>query len=197
MRVIILNKKRLGVTVIILGLMIVLFGMEKTFDHRLKDAALMYTSSGVMAEYEGLDKNIKYKLPKDWIVNEEKFSGNEIIYHNNFTSKDQSIRGFVEAWNFKGDLKSFLEKGRDVAFNKVNTKYQSYSVSPVKIKNYDGFLLSYVVDTGANNNYRGYEYFINSSDRFYRFSFFIKESNYKETMPTIFKNIVDTVELIK
>ena len=196
MKVIILNKKRLGVTVIILGLMVLLFGMERQFDQRLKEAALMYNNISALVKYEGLEKTFSYKLPKEWTASEKKFTGGEIIYHNDFTSQNQDIHGYVEVWNFNGDLKSFLEKSKEATFRPETTKYKTYSLSSIKVNNPvdKAYLLSYTLEEGAGKGYKGYEYFIGDKGRFYRFSFFVKEANFKETMPTIFKTIVNTLE---
>ena len=42
-----------------------------------------------------------------WTTKEKKFSGDEIMYHNDFQSSDAVIHGFVEVWKSKQDLKHF------------------------------------------------------------------------------------------
>mgnify|MGYP000848837216 FL=1 len=37
-------------------------------------------------EYTGLDNKFTYRLPEEWKTSEQKFEGNEIIYHNDFTT---------------------------------------------------------------------------------------------------------------
>ncbi|WPC42010.1 hypothetical protein [Clostridium sp. JS66] len=190
MKVIIINRKRLGVTIIIIGLMLVLFSLEKNFDARLKFTALIQNNINSLVQYEALDKKFTYKLPAEWSTKEQKFPGNEIIYHNDFNTKDLKIHGFVEVWNLNTDLKAFLEESKKISSEQ--NLYKSYEIKPIKINNKDGYLVEYTIITSNNKDYKGYEYFIKNKDKFMRFSFFVSEDNFKESMPTIFKTIVQT-----
>jgi hypothetical protein len=192
MKLIILNRKRLGVTVIIIGLMLVLFGLEKKFDGRLKYVALMQSNINSLVKYEAPELNFSYRLPDMWKAQRKDFGGGEIVYHNDFSSEDATIHGFVQVWNLKQDLKSFLDKSKEL--NQQYAQYSDYKLNPIVIKNHEGYLLTYNMKTSPEGNYKGYEYFLKDKDKFFRFSFFVRESNFKENMPTIFKTIVDTFE---
>lgn len=191
MKLIILNRKRLGVTIIIIGLMIVLLGFEKHFDARLKFTALMQNNINSLVGYEALNNKLSYKLPSEWITSEQKFSGQEILYHNDFKSKDSKIYGFIQVWNLKKDLKTFLEDSKRISSEK--NSYKDYSVVPIYVNNRDGYLVSYTMVSGSNISYKGYEYFLKSKEKFFRFSFFMREENFKENMPTVFRTIVQTL----
>lgn len=193
MRLIILNRKRIGVTVIIVGLMLVLFGLEGKFDGRLKYVALMQSNISSLKKYEVPELNFTYKLPTEWTTEKQKFDGEEIVYHNDFTSKDATIHGYVQVWNLKEDLKSFLDRSKDI--NAKYAAYSNYNLNPIKIKNHEGYLMTYTMKTSEKANYKGYEYFIKDNNRFFRFAFYVRDVNFKENMPTIFKTIVDTFEL--
>ena len=196
MKLIILNRRRIGVTAIIIGLMLILFGVERNFDERLK-GALMHSTINGFKSYSGLNKTFNYMLPQDWDSSEENNLGGEIIYNNQFTSKDQSIHGFVQVWNFKGDLKKFLENSKESAFNPKGITYKIYSMSPININKLNGYLLNFTQDIGSGNYYKGFEYFLSNDDKFFRFSFFVRESKFKETMPIVFENIVETMRYSK
>jgi hypothetical protein len=192
MRLIILNRKRLGVTVIIVGLMLVLFGLEKKFDGRLKYVALMQSNINSLVKYEAPELNFSYKLPDMWTAKKKDFGGGEIVYHNDFSSEDATIHGFVQVWNIKQDLKSFLDKSKEV--NQQYAQYSDYNVSPIVINKHEGYLMTYNMQTSPEGKYKGYEYFLKDTNKFFRFSFFVRDINFKENMPTIFKTIVDTFE---
>lgn len=192
MRIIVLNKKRIGVTVIIIGLMLILFGVESKFDSVIKQTALMQSNIYSLKEYEALNKTLTYKLPSDWTTITQNFGGNEIVYHNNFQSVDGKIHGFVEVWNINEDLKSFLEKSKEVSESQNVIK--KYSMIPININGKTGYEVRYTMITRNNVPYNGYEYFINDNNSFVRFSFFVRESNLKENMDTIFRTIVETLE---
>jgi hypothetical protein len=192
MRLIIINRKRLGVTVIILGLMLVMFGVEKRFDARLKATALMYSDINSLVKYEGLDKKFSYSLPQEWQASLKNFGGDEILYHNDFVTQEQNIWGFVQVWNLREDLKSFLERSKTSSPKPI--KYKKYSMKPISINKYSGYLIDYSMDGGRGVYYRGHEYYLAEDGKMFRFSFFVSEGNFKENMPTIFNAIVKTIE---
>lgn len=193
MKVIVINRKRLGVTIIIIGLMFVLFGLEKKFDGRLKYVALMQNNINSLKVYEGLNRTFSYKLPSQWTTKEEKYEGNEVIYHNSFLSEDAITHGMVQVWNIKEDLKTFLDKSK--MLNEQYSSTKNYNINPITINKHEGYLVTYTTKTESGSVYKAYEYFIENKNKFIRFSFFVREENFKENMPTIFKTIVETFNL--
>ncbi|MDW8802441.1 hypothetical protein P8V03_14930 [Clostridium sp. A1-XYC3] len=191
MKVIIINRKRLGVTTIIIGLMLVLLGLEKHFDAKLKLAALMQNNINSLVQYQALDSKLTYKLPSEWSTSEQNFSGQEIIYHNDFKDKDYKVHGFIEVWNLNKNLKTFLQESKKISSEQ--NEYKDYNISPITINNREGYLVNYTIKTNTNTYYKGYEYFIKDKDKFFRFSFFMRDENFKENMPTVFKTIVQTL----
>lgn len=194
MRLIILNRKRLGVTAIILGLMLVMFAVEERFDERLKATALMYNDISSLIKYEGLGKKFSYSLPNKWESSPKNFGNAEIIYHNDFNTKDQSIHGFVQVWNLREDLKAFLERSKETAGAVKPVKYKNYKMEAININNHSGYLVSYSMDVGEGKYYKGYEYYLSQDGLMFRFSFFVNEANFKENMPTVFNTIVKTFQ---
>ena len=192
MKLIIINRKRLGVTIIIIGLMFILIGFEKKFDTGLKFTALIQNNISSLKKYQALDNKLSYKLPGDWRTDQKSFSGEDILYHNDFMSKDSKIHGFVETWNLKKDLRTFLEESKKISSEQ--NLYKDYKIAPIVINNRDGYIVSYTIINQANEELKGYEYFLRNKDKFFRFSFFIKGEDFKENMPTIFKTIVQTLE---
>ena len=191
MRVIILNKKRIGVTLIIIGLMAVLLGIEISLDSRLKLAMLVQNNISSLKTYKG--ENFTYKLPSTWTTNQKSFGVKEISYHNEFASNDGVINGIIEEWDISEDLKSFLDKSKEISIK--GNVVKNYNISPIKVNNYEGYLVSYTIMTSNNLYFRCYEYFIKDGDKFFRFSFFVRDENYKDNMTAIFKVIVETLKI--
>lgn len=192
MKFIIINRRRLGVTIIIIGLMFILLGLERHFEDKLKFTVLIQNNINSLVKYDGLNKKLNYKLPEGWPVKEQKFSGNEIIYHNDFTSKDNKIHGFVEVWNSSKDLRTFLEQSKKISSEQ--NLYKAYKLEPITINDRSGYLVKYTMLTSYDAEYDGYEYFLRDHGKFFRFSFFVKKSDFKEDMPIIFENIVKTLD---
>lgn len=193
MRLIIVNKKRLGVTIIIVGLMITMFGIQSIFKDSIKLTSLMQSNIHSLKEYSALNGKVTYKLPYDWISEKRDFGGEEIIYHNDFQAKDFKVYGFVEVWNLNQDLKTFIERSKDISV-KQNI-IEGYKLSNVKINDKDAYYIEYSLINSQNIKYKAFEYFIPDNNKFIRFSFFTREDNFKENMPTIFKAIVETLKI--
>lgn len=158
MKVLIINKKRFGVTMIIIGLMLILFGLEKNFDNRLKIAALIHNNVSSFKEYNILNGKISYKLPSNWEINEEIINGEDIIYSNSFIDKKNNMKGFIQLWNYKGDLKAFIKHSKEVS-DKQQVDYTKYNVVPVDLNNMKGYLAQYSI-LKENKEYVAYEYFL-------------------------------------
>ncbi len=191
MRVVFINRRQLGVTIILIGLMLILFVFEKNFDDKLKLTLLIQNDIKYMTQYNTGVKDIIYKLPSEWENSVENFSGGEILYHNDFQSDNSVIHGYVQVLNIKKDLKTYLDQSRIIS--QKQNKIYNYNINTIKIKNYNGFLINYKIES-KSNLYICNEYFVNVNGEIVRFSFFVRESNYKENMPTIFSTIVKTID---
>ncbi|APQ71737.1 hypothetical protein [Clostridium botulinum] len=191
MKVLIINKKRFGVTMIIIGLMLILFGLEKNFDNRLKIAALIHNNVSSFKEYNILNGKISYKLPSNWEINEEIINGEDIIYSNSFIDKKNNMKGFIQLWNYKGDLKAFIKHSKEVS-DKQQVDYTKYNVVPVDVNNMKGYLAQYSI-LKENKEYVAYEYFFKVEEGFIRVSFFVPEKYYQESIETVFNTILENI----
>ncbi|MCB2293103.1 hypothetical protein LGK95_06145 [Clostridium algoriphilum] len=193
MKVIVINKKKVGIIVIILGLMITLLGISKQFDDKLKTTILVENNINLLDSYVASNGKITYKLPAGWTTKEKTFSGDEIMYHNDFQSADAIIHGFVEVLNAKEDLKVFLDNSKNIS--QQQNEIKNYKIDHFVINGKKTYLVQYLINTSSDNWYRAYEYFIDDGKQFYRFSFFTREVNFKETYGAIFESIVETLKV--
>lgn len=192
MKLIMINGKKIGVTIIIIGLMIVLLGFERNFDMRLKFTALIQNNMESLIEYKGLQGRLRYELPAQWTCRNQDIFGDEILYHSDFKSDDNTINGFVEVWNLKENLKVFLQNSKSIS-EKQNL-YKEYSIKQICLDGNRGYLIKYTITKEIGDSYKCMEYFIETGKQICRFSFFVKESDFKENMPTIFEVIVKTLK---
>lgn len=190
MRVLLIDGKKLGVTIILIGLMLIMFGFSKRLDGGLRYVALMQSDMTMLKTYNVLDDKLIYKLPSDWTTSYEKFGVGEILYHNNFTSKDGKITGSVEFLNTNGEIEDFINRNKTVIAQ--SNKLKNYDIQKVKINKSDGYLVNYTAINNSNINHKCTEYFIETNSGIIRVSFFVIGSNFKENMPTIFRAIVET-----
>ncbi|WP_139903532.1 PsbP-related protein [Clostridium thermarum] len=193
MKVIVLNRKRLGVTIIIIGLMLVLMGAEIRLSNRLKMTALMQSGLETLKQFDIDNSNLAYKLPSTWENTVEDLGGGEILYHSSFISKEADIYGFAELWKLRQmDLKTFIENSKGSGFKP--DRVSEYKYKPVEVKGEPAYLLTYNAITPSGNNIKAYEYFIDQGDTFFRMAFYVNKDNFRENMPTIFEAIVNNFE---
>jgi hypothetical protein len=193
LKVIFIDRKKVGIIVIILGLMITLLGISKRFDDKLKTTILVENNINLLDDYGALDGKVNYKLPVGWVTEEKKFPGDEIIYHNDFQSPDAVIHGFVEVWKSKQDLKAFLDNSKNISGQQNTIK--NYKIDSIVINGKKAYLVQYLINVNGSNWYKAYEYFIGGEKEFYRFSFFTRNVNFKEAYGAIFESIVETLKL--
>jgi hypothetical protein len=191
--VIFINKRKLGIIVILLGLMISLMGISKQFDDKLKTTILVENNINLSGNYQALDGKISYKLPEGWTTKEKEFPGGEIIYHNDFQSSDAVIHGFVEVWKSNQDLKIFLDKSKKISEDQ--NVIRNYKIDNIMINGKKTYLVQYLINVTDNNWYKAYEYFIGDEGKFYRFSFFTRNVNFKEAYGAIFESIIETFKV--
>ncbi|MCJ7690551.1 MAG: hypothetical protein MUO60_14705 [Clostridiaceae bacterium] len=191
--IIFINRRKLGIIVILLGLMITLMGISKQFDDKLKTTILVENNINLLDNYEALNRKISYKLPEGWTTKEKKFPGGEIIYHNDFQSSDAVIHGFVEVWKKKQGLKIFLDKSKKISGEQ--NVIRNYKIDSIMINGKRTYLVQYLINVTDNNWYKAYEYFIDDEGEFYRFSFFTRNVNFKEAYGAIFESIIETFKV--
>lgn len=195
MKIIFINKKKTTVFIITLILMISMFAFQKIINNNMKMTSLMQSNIKNLKEYKALDGVIKYKLPEDWITEEKKFEESEIIYHNEFESKDLKVHGFIQVWNIDYNIKEFLENSK--AISEKQNKISDYTMENIDVNNNPAYHIDYIIYNNQGKSFKCHEYFLNKDNKIIRFSFFVKEDKFKENMPTIFKNIVSTLKYKK
>jgi hypothetical protein len=193
LKVIFINRKKVGIIVIIFGLMVTLLGISKQFDDKLKTTILVENNISLLNDFEALNGKFTYKLPLGWGTKEKKFSGGEIIYHNDFQSADAVIHGFVELWKSNQSLKTFLENSKNIS--QQQNEIKNYKIDSIVVNERKAYLVQYLINVDNNNWYKAYEYFIEDGKEFYRISFFTRKVNFKETFGAIFESIIETLKI--
>ena len=172
--------------------MITLWGISKQFDDKLKTTILVENNINLLDNYEALEGKVNYKLPLGWTTKEKKFPGDEIVYHNDFQSADAVIHGFMEVWKSKQNLKVFLDNSKSIS--EEQNVIKDYKINNISINGKKAYLVQYLINITGDNWYKAYEYFIEDEKEFYRFSFFTRNINFKESYGAIFESIVETLK---
>lgn len=192
MKIIIMNKRKLEVFITLIILMGILFAAGEMVKGHLKAVSFMQNNIKSLKTYEVLDGKFSYKLPSEWTTSIKDFPGNQIIYHNEFTSKDLKISGFVQVWREEDDLKNFLDISKEAS--KKQNKIKNYKISDLEMGDKKGYLVKYIMSS-KDVDFMVHEYFINYNKGFIRFSFFMKNKDFKEDIATLYDSILKTVSL--
>lgn len=144
--------------------------------------------------YSAFDGKIAFKLPAKWSTTLRKFDSNEVLYHNDFISDDKIIHGFVEVWNLNMPLIEFIKQGKE---NPIGiASYKNYTIEDVRINGMDGYILSYSRAGSEGKYIKAFEVFIlDKGNSFYRFSFFMDESKWKNEYRMFFLNIAASLKV--
>lgn len=127
-----MNKKQLGITLVLILLMLILVSGENIFNNKINRVALINKNIEGLSTYTALDGVVSYKLPDSWDVEEKKYPGNYIIYDNNFTSEDMGIFGYVQILKSEEKIENVIEKDK----KKLDTSNVSnYLIVDEKIEN--------------------------------------------------------------
>lgn len=193
MKLIIFDRKKIGIFIVIIGLMMALVGIERQFDEKLQTTSLLQNNIKSLKEYKILNNKIKYKLPEEWHTEEDQSLEGELLYNNVFFSRSAGIHGFIKVWNGGENLINFIEENRinSETENKINNYEMFY-------KNYNerkAYKIRYKLIENNKSEYNVYEYYINCNNYIVEFAFFIREHDFKENMPTNFDIIVKSLEI--
>ncbi|ELC8443482.1 hypothetical protein QYB59_002526 [Clostridium perfringens] len=186
-----MNKKQLGITLILILLMLILVTGENMFNGNLEKVALINNNIEGLNTYTALDGILTYKLPDSWDVEEKKYPGNYIIYDNNFTSDSMGLWGYVQILNSSEGLEKMIEKDK----GKLNNdNVNDYVVTDEKL---DDELVKKVVFKEKND--KGITY-VNTiyykelkENKIVKVLFSATESKQREDYSIIYKAIIDSL----
>lgn len=190
MRLMLVERKKIGVIFVLIGLMIFLFCIGLKLDNKMRSVAFVQSNLGALKEYNIDEYKINYKLPDKWGTNIENFVGEEIVYHNNFQSNDGNINGFVQAWRYKGDLEAFIHASTDTS--KLNKKSKNFQILSTNINGNKAYSVTYRINY-RNNDVNAFEYFIKENDVFIRFAFYVKDKGMNVNTKSVLKALVETI----
>lgn len=186
------DGRKTGITIILFGLMIVLFGFTAHFNEKYSFNVIFPYEMGQLKEHNGLNNKLSYKLPATFNVQEKNLNSREIIYHSDFATEDFNIRGIVEVWNFDKELKRFLSLSKN--FSQVQNIITGYDIQDIIVGGRPGYFVTYTMQNQSNQRYKAMEYFIKYNGGFLRMSFYIKLNAYNEEMKPYLENILRTLK---
>ncbi len=181
--------KKIGLALILVGLMMVIISFGKYFEESLKVATLTQNNMVSFEQYEILEGEIKYELPTNWISAEKVSRDSSEIYNNEFVSEDASIYGSIEVVNGSNGVAEVMEQC--IAEIK-DMGVQTYDRDTVNINEMSVGTVEYDIRFTNNNIKHVYEYYIPYENNMIKVTFIISDEKARENTNVVFENIVRT-----
>ncbi|MFR1710340.1 MAG: hypothetical protein ACLSV2_15755 [Clostridium sp.] len=183
------NMRKLGLAIILAGLMIVILGFGRYFEESLKIATLTQNSIVEFKQYDILDGKIKYKLPSGWLATIKEDKNDKNVYLNEFVSEDASTYGAVEILNSTEGVEVIIDKCiEDIKGMGI----KDYKKEKVKIDNKEVDCIQYNLKSSEENIKKTYEYYVPYDNYVAKITFIISDKKTRENTQVVFENIVKT-----
>lgn len=136
------------------------------------------------------DGKFSFLYPSFFVLNQQDFSGSDILYHIDFKDDYHSVKGFVQVWNMPYSLKDFLTTSKENS--QLNYKY--FSMKSIMINDNPGYIWDYAFIGNDGKTYKGVEAFFKKDGRMYRISYFVPENKWDESQSDIFWSMVKSIK---
>ncbi|MEG0308836.1 MAG: hypothetical protein RR636_12890 [Clostridium sp.] len=187
------NMKKIGLAVILFGLMIVIVGFGKYFEESLKITTLTQNSMVEFNQYEILDGEIKYKLPIEWLTTVKENTDNN-VYLNEFVSGDANTYGSIEVVKSENGSEAIIDQYiKEITGLGIN----DFKRDKIKINDKSVEVVQYELRSSEKNVKKTYEYYIPLDNYMTKVTFIINDNKTKENTQSIFENIVKTFSFKK
>ena len=188
------NMRKLGLAIILAGLMIVILGFGKYFEESLRTATLTQNSMVEFKQYDILDGKIKYKLPSSWLTTIKENKDGKNVYLNEFVSEDANTYGSIELINSVEGVEAIIDK---CIADVEGMGIKDYKKEKVKIDNRELDYIKYDLKSSKDNIKRTYEYYVPYDDYVAKITFIISDKKTRENTQVVFENIVETFSFEK
>ncbi len=140
------------------------------------------------SSYKNLNGRFSFSYPSAFVLNQENFSGGEILYHIDFHDKTAIHRGFVQVWDLPYPLEEFLENSKSASLQ----TFKYFSSKKITVNGLEGYFWDYSSSGGNGKYYKSSEVFLKKGQRMYRISYFVPEDLWNDEQEKIFWHMVSS-----
>ncbi|MCX7710668.1 MAG: hypothetical protein N2484_12575 [Clostridia bacterium] len=155
------------------------------------NAAFKRPLSEQFSTYNSLKGKFSFNYPSAFMLNQEYFTGSDILYHIDYHDKDNTSHGFVQVWNLPYSLEDYLENSKKVS----NLNYKYFNSKPITVNGVQGFYWDYAVIGDDGVPYKSAEVFLQKGEKMYRISYFTRESLWTREKQDIFWRMVNSFKV--
>lgn len=182
-----MNKKPLKTILILIALMLVLIGSQRFFEDNFKDVALIDNNVGELKEYKVGDSKYTFALPENWSVKELGNASGYMLYNGDFQDENGNIIGHIQIINTDEDVKTLAQTDiNNLVIDHDNEKIDNY-----KDSKFNGIRVDYKTKVKNGYRFQNSVYYVKLDDtKVAKYTFVVKEDNYKDNQRVIFDTIV-------
>lgn len=171
--------------------------IEKIYSNIESDAAAVTATTifsnplkGKFSKVNALSNTLSFSFPSAFTINEQNFTGSDILYHVDFNNTSKDVHGFVQVWNIQSPLNEFLEMSKSSA----QQNYTNFKMYPININGVAGYQWDYIAKSDSQS-VKAMEVFLEKDNKMYRISYFIPTKNWDKKQSKIFNNIIKSVKI--
>lgn len=186
-----MNKKQVAVTLMLVCLMFVLVFVQRFFDNRFRQVALVDSNMGQLKKYTIDNKGISFSLPDKW-TSKENNSNDYSIYKVEFKDSENSIMGYIELLKCNEDIMVLAQKD----INNMVLSHGKETLEAYKSVNRNGIRVEYTTKVNKGYSFINTNYYIPLKDGIVgKCTFISKESSHRDNIGLVYDSIVDSVSL--
>jgi hypothetical protein len=144
------------------------------------------------SNFTSLEGKFSFEYPSVFSLSQQEFSGSEILYHIDFKSKTNSIKGFVQVWNLQYPLEEFLAQSKSTS----QLNFKDFDSKPVNVNGLSGYFWDYSLISGSGSNIKGNEVFLQRDKTMYRISYFVPQELWTQEQEDTYKKIVNSFKVL-
>ncbi|WP_426348126.1 hypothetical protein ACPWSR_10160 [Alloiococcus sp. CFN-8] len=187
------NRKQLGITLILLGLMAVMISGGEIFKDKLKEVALMEADMNIMKDISNDQPKVSFSVPEGWDVSAMPYTSNNLRYYSEYTSRENTINGYVKVFISEEDVLEMIK--RDKIVIKASYRLEDYKTEMVKIGDSNANLVSYLFYNENKEGFVAKEYYLMDKKNLVKMCFYTSKDSYKDNMLIAFQTILESFRI--
>lgn len=184
------NRKQLGITLILLGLMAVMISGGEIFKDKLKEVALMEADMNIMKEISNDQPRVSFNIPEDWTVSTKPYTSHNLRYYSEYTSRESTLNGYVKVFVGEEDVSEMIKSDKKVVEDSY--RIEDYKTEVIEIGDSSAHLVSYIFYNEKKEGFIAKEYYKNQGENTIKMCFYIFQDRYKDNMLIAFQRILES-----
>ena len=187
------NRKQIGITLILLGLMAVMISGGEIFKDKLREVALMEADMNIMKEVSNDQPKVTFDIPEDWTISTKPYTSNNLIYYSEYTSRESTLNGYIKVFTSEEDISEMIKNDKRMV--KASYRLEDYKTENIKARDKSAHLVSYIFYNEKKEAFYAKEYYVKDRKNTIKMCFHITQDSYKDNMLIAFQTILESFRI--